>query len=87
VKDTGDGRATPVPLLPCTTQTCPSITPFYAVQTFPLQFTSPQGRLSVRINDRIRWNLGYQHYGYAEDFSALRNYRAHTGYSSVLWSF
>ena len=36
---------------------------------------------------RIRWNAGYQYYGYHEQFSTLRNYRAHGGYTSVSWSF
>jgi len=56
-------------------------------QSFPLRYLSPQGRISVRISEKIRWNAGYQYYGYHEDFSALQNYRAHTGYTSVLWAF
>ena len=54
---------------------------------------SPLGRLSVKITDRVRWNLGYQYYGYHEDFFTGQNflpdtgYRAVTGYTSVLWSF
>jgi len=56
-------------------------------QTFPIRYLSPQGRISLRINEKIRWNAGYQFYGYHEDFSALQNYRAHTGYTSVLWAF
>jgi len=44
-------------------------------------------RISIRVSNRVRWNAGYQYYGYAEDFSALQNYRAHTGYSSLAWSF
>jgi hypothetical protein len=44
-------------------------------------------RLSIRITPKVRWNAGYQYYGYREDFSAAQNYRAHTGYSSVSWSF
>jgi hypothetical protein len=56
-------------------------------QSFPLRYLSPQGRISLRISEKIRWNAGYQYYGYHEDFSGLQNYRAHTGYSSVLWAF
>ncbi len=68
-------------------------------QTFPLRYLSPEGRVSVRINERLRWNAGYQYYGYHEDFPALQstlqntsqntsqNYRAHTGYTSVSWAF
>ena len=56
-------------------------------QSFPLRYLSPQGRVSVRINEKLRWNAGYQNYGYHEDFSGLQNYHALTAYSSVLWSF
>ncbi|MFN7935149.1 MAG: hypothetical protein U0R19_17595 [Bryobacteraceae bacterium] len=78
-KDTGDGRAFPVA----------STDAFYLAQTFPLSYQSPQARLSVRLHNRLRWNLGYQHYAYREEFFTLtyQNYRAHTGYSSLLWSF
>ncbi|MEO8096299.1 MAG: hypothetical protein ABI811_01250 [Acidobacteriota bacterium] len=82
IQDTGDGRATITGTAGFASQ--PG---FLAVQTFPLRFTSPQGRISVRINEKMRWNLGYQHYGYAEDFSLVQNFRAHTGYTSVLWAF
>ena len=66
---------------------------FQAAQTFPLKFQSPLARLSVKITNRIRWNLGYQYYGYREDFfkgqpfTTDYGYRAQTGYTSVLWSF
>jgi hypothetical protein len=56
-------------------------------QSFPLRYLSPQGRISLRINEKIRWNAGYQYYGYHEDFSGLQNYRAHTAYTSMLWAF
>jgi hypothetical protein len=86
VKDVGDGRATAV---------SPSITnPVQAllssVQTFPLTYESPLLRLSVRISPKVRWNAGWQYYGYGEQFEILSNYQnfhAHTGYTSVLWSF
>ena len=51
------------------------------------------GRFSVSITNRVRWNVGYQYYGYREDFFTGQNglpdpgYRATTGYTSVLWSF
>jgi hypothetical protein len=75
VQDVGDGRAS----LPSN--------PFVAAQTFPLRYTSPMARLSYRITDKIRWNAGYQYYGYAEQFFLKQNYRANTGYSSLSWSF
>jgi len=34
-----------------------------------------------------RWNLGYQRYNYREDFSSLQDFRANTGYTSILWAF
>lgn len=82
VQDVGDGRATAVGDGLYSSQPA-----FQAAQTFPLRFLAPQGKLSIRITPKIRWNAGYQYYGYREDFSALQNYRAHTGYTSMSWSF
>lgn len=58
-----------------------------AAQTFPLTYVSPQARLSVKLREKVRINLGYQYYNYAERVLAQQDYRAHTAYSSVLWSF
>jgi hypothetical protein len=86
VQDVGDGRATAVGnLLDVAPST--AATAFAAAQTFPLRFLSPQAKLSIHITPKVRWNAGYQYYGYRENFSALQNYRAHTGYTSVSWSF
>ena len=77
-KDTGDGR---------TTQ---STDPFYNAQTFPLTYQSPLFRLSVRITEKLRYNVGYQYYGHNEQFglfSTYENFHANTGYTSLLWSF
>jgi hypothetical protein len=81
-QDTGDGRATILGTAPYTSSSL-----FQAAQTFPIRFTSPQGKISFRINDKLRWNAGYQHYGYAEQFSLEQNFRAHTGYTSISWAF
>jgi hypothetical protein len=81
-QDTGDGRS--AVLGPGTGSASPG---FQAAQTFPLSFRSPLARISVRITEKIRWNVGYQYYGYNERFFNGLDYRAHTGYSSVLWSF
>ena len=35
-------------------------------QTYPLTFDSPMARVSVRLHEKLRWNAGYQHYGYEE---------------------
>ncbi|HLK65202.1 MAG TPA: hypothetical protein VKU19_17295 [Bryobacteraceae bacterium] len=85
-KDTGDGRAVQVP---------PSVTDplqvlLVSVQTFPLTYQSPLARVSIKITPKIRWNAAYQFYGYGEQFHILgydQNYHAHTGYTSILWSF
>ena len=80
VQDAGDGRPRPpIPVF--------GDSPFFLAQTFPLAFTSPSARLSVRLKSKLRWNVGYQHYNYHEDFFDLQNYRAHTGYSSLSWAF
>ena len=81
-QDTGDGRGTA--LGPGTGSALPA---FEAAQTFPITFLSPMARLSARITGKIRWNVGYQYYGYNQLFLNGEGYRAHTGYSSVLWSF
>ena len=82
VQDTGDGRTTLLgggigSALPA----------FEAAQTFPLTFQSPLARLSFRLSPKVRWNAGFQYYGYHEQFYNTRNYRANTGFTGVLWTF
>jgi len=90
VRDTGDGRpqSAVIPAPPLASDPN-ALQPFFVAQTFPLSYQSPQARFSLKLSNRLRWNLGYQHYAYREDFYPLtyQNYRAHTGYSSLLWSF
>ncbi|PWU01168.1 MAG: hypothetical protein C5B51_23405 [Terriglobia bacterium] len=85
-KDTGDGRSGAVPVN--VSDAVQGL--FGSVQTFPLTFQSPLARVSLRITPKIRWNAGWQFYRYREEFGVLgylQNYRANTGYTSVLWSF
>ncbi|MGH9666249.1 MAG: hypothetical protein ACRD9L_17620, partial [Bryobacteraceae bacterium] len=82
VEDTGDGRATPVG----NGIGSPSAQ-FQSVQTFPVAYRSPVARVSIRINSRMRWNAGYQYYGYRQNFYAAQGFRAHTGYTSISWAF
>jgi hypothetical protein len=85
-RDTGDGRAAPVP--PGTAD--PATLLLSSAQTFPLNYQSPLARLSVRLSPKVRWNVGWQFFNYHEDFQLFpvtQNYHAHTGYSSVLWAF
>jgi hypothetical protein len=82
-KDVGDGRSTAIG-----NSTLPAV--FAAVQTFPLTFQSPMARISVKLNQKLRFNVGYQYYGYKEQFgleSVNENYRGNTGYTSLLWAF
>lgn len=82
IQDTGDGRNTPF-----ATTVGPNLPAFQQAQTFPLSFQSPLARLSMRISERVRWNFGYQYFGYHADFSPNEDYLANTGYSSITWSF
>ncbi len=85
-RDTGDGRSAAVPA----GLTNPVDQLLASVQTFPLSFQSPQARVSVRLSPKVRWNAGWQYYGYHEDFGLFafnQNYRANTGYTSILWTF
>jgi hypothetical protein len=81
VQDTGDGRSTADGAAGGS-----SSTPFQAAQTFPLVYQSPLARLSIKINPKLRWNFGYQYYGYGEQFYKTHSFRANTGYSSLSWS-
>jgi len=85
-RDTGDGRAAAVP--PGISDPAGAL--LASVQTFPLTYQSPMARLSIRITPKLRWNAGWQFYGYGELFHLLgvdQNFQAHTGYTSLLWSF
>ncbi len=86
VEDTADGVDRVGPLYQATSQ------PFYySAETFPMAFTSPLARLSVRLQPKIRWNVAYQYYGYRQNFGTQiiprQGYRAHTGYTSLTWAF
>lgn len=82
VEDAG-GEARP----PGTSGPVPVLAALTAAQTYPLTFETPLARLSVRLRGNVRFNVGYQFYRYREEFFNLQGYRAHTGYTSVLWSF
>ncbi|MFN7994477.1 MAG: hypothetical protein U0Q18_12800 [Bryobacteraceae bacterium] len=82
VQDTGDGRATPVDN--SVYATLPAI---QAAETFPLTYQAPFARVSLKMNSKLRWNAGYEYYGYQDRFYNFNNYRANTGYSSLSFSF
>lgn len=57
------------------------------VQAFPFLYHSPMVRLSIPITRKIRWNAGYQFYGYGEAALPSQNYQANTAFTSLLWAF
>jgi hypothetical protein len=65
----------------------PGAEAFAAAQQFPMLFEAPLGSLSVKLNEKLRWNAGYQYYRYLEDIMPSQNYRSHTGFTSLLWTF
>jgi hypothetical protein len=68
----------------------PILTLLTAVRSYPLTYHSPLVRVSIRITPKLRWNAAWQFYSYAEDthlFGIDQNFRAHTGYTSLLWAF
>ena len=82
-RDTGDGRPGRLP-----SGTLDAL--LYNAQTYPLSFQTPMLRLTLPVTARLKWNAGFQYYGYHEDFglnSGLQNYHAATGYTSLLWAF
>lgn len=85
-EDTGDGRRT-LDLPPSGSDPGSALPAFREVQTFPVRFLSPLARFSLKLHTNIRFNLGYQYYGYGEILLRDQNYRAHTGFASVLWTF
>jgi hypothetical protein len=84
-RDTGDGRNSAAPA-----DLTGPLSLFVPVQTFPLSYQSPLVRISVRLNPKLRWNVGWQFYDYHEEFgleSFYQGYHANTGYSSMSYSF
>jgi len=64
----------------------PTGSPGTLINSYPMSFQSPEGRLAIKINRHLDWNLGYQYYNYNE--SALvgprpQNYHAHLPYTSL----
>ena len=64
----------------------PTGNPGILINSYPMSYQSPEGRLAIRINRRLDWNLGYQYYNYNE--SAIvgprpQNYHAHLPYMSL----
>jgi hypothetical protein len=64
----------------------PTGAPGTLISSYPMSYQSPEGRLAIKINRRLDWNIGYQYYNYNE--SAIvgprpQNYHAHLPYTSL----
>lgn len=57
------------------------------INSYPLTYQSPQGRLTIKVRNRISWNAGWQYYNYSERFTGLQNYHAHVVYTSLRSGF
>ena len=62
------------------------------ITSYPMSFQSPEGRVAIRLNRHLDWNLGYQYFNYNEDgfvrtfpLNAMRpqNYHTHLPYMSL----
>jgi hypothetical protein len=53
------------------------------IDSYPMSYQSPEARVTVRLNRRLDWNVGYQYYNYNEKFFPVQNYHAHLPYTSL----
>jgi hypothetical protein len=69
----------------------PTGNPGLLINSLPMNFQSPEGRLAIRLNRHLDWNLGYQYYAYNESkivnnfppSPRPQNYHAHLPYMSL----
>lgn len=70
----------------------PAGNPGTLINSYPMNFQTPEARLAIRLNRRLDWNFGYQYYSYNENkvvnnfppASAFpQNYHAHLPYMSL----
>ena len=61
--------------------------PTVLIGSYPVQFSSPEFRLAVRLHDRVDWNVGYQYFDFKERFVNNQFYQAHLPYTSLRFYF
>jgi hypothetical protein len=69
-----------------TTPFNPSVDGGILINSIPMSYQSPEGRLAIKINRYVDWNLGYQYYNYHESLVVgprAQNYHAHLPYTSL----
>ena len=64
----------------------PTGNPGILIASYPMSYQSPEARLTIKLHQRLDWNVGYQYYNYNE--SAIvgprpQNYHAHQPYTSL----
>ncbi|MBZ5535944.1 MAG: hypothetical protein LAO31_08310 [Acidobacteriia bacterium] len=57
--------------------------PSQLISSYPLQFHSPEVRLTFKLLEHLDWNAGFQRYDYKEKFLNNQNYRANLPYTSL----
>jgi hypothetical protein len=57
--------------------------PAVLIGSYPIQFSSPEFRLAVRLHNRVDWNVGYQYFDFKERFVNSQFYQAHLPYMSL----
>lgn len=53
------------------------------VGSYPMSFTSPEIKVSIKLNRNIDWNAGYQYYKYSDVQTPSLNYRSHLPFTSL----
>lgn len=64
----------------------PTGNPGTLINSYPMSYQSPEGRLAIKLNRHLDWNLGYQYYNYQESRLVgprQQNYHAHLPYMSL----
>ena len=56
-------------------------------QTYPLTFDSPMARISIRLHEKIALERRLSALRILASDSAVAELSAHTGYTSLSWSF
>jgi hypothetical protein len=57
--------------------------PSVLIGSYPIQFSSPEAKLAVKLHDRVDWNVGYQYFDFKERFVNRQFYQAHLPYTSL----
>lgn len=53
------------------------------IGSYPMSFTSPEFKVSVKLNRNVDWNAGYQYYKYSDVQTPSLNYRSHLPFTSL----